>query len=132
MSAERRIFDREIVNIPFIYSLEEGKTFLDGEWKEGITVDIGPVLVGGLAFYTDDELEIGSAIRLALFMDLELKKMWETERDGIPPIYEGRICRISTDEKGKKVAVVFRGLEMICNLGTNLAFLFSMLCIFCR
>ncbi|RJP35332.1 MAG: PilZ domain-containing protein [Candidatus Omnitrophota bacterium] len=111
MSAERRIFDREIVNIPFIYSLEEGKTFLEGEWKEGITVDIGPVLVGGLAFYTDEELEIGNAIRLALFMDLELKKMWETERDGIPPIYEGRICRISTDEKGKKAAVVFRGLE---------------------
>ncbi len=111
MVHERRVFDREVVNIPFIYTLEPGDSFQEGEWKEAVTVDIGPVLVGGLAFYTDEEIEIGSSIRLALFMDLELKKMWENDRDGIPPIYDGKVCRVTSDEKGKKVAVVFRGLE---------------------
>ncbi len=112
MVTERRVFDRELVNIPFIYSLDEGDSFQDGEWREGVTVDIGPVLVGGLAFYTEDkDLNVGDSIRLALFMDLELKKMWETERDGTPPIYYGKICRITNDGKGKKVAIVFRGLD---------------------
>ncbi|MEW6238343.1 MAG: hypothetical protein AB1656_23405 [Candidatus Omnitrophota bacterium] len=111
MSDERRIFERENVRIPFIYSLDEGASFNEGEWKEAVTVDIGPVLVGGLAFYTEDDVAIDDPIRIALFMDLSLKKVWQEESDEFPAIYHGNICRIEKDETGKKAAVIFRGFE---------------------
>jgi hypothetical protein len=117
MGEERRVFERENVQIPFIYSIEEGETFSDGEWKEAITVDIGPVLVGGLAFVSEEPFEIGDKIRIALFMDLELKKVWESEPDGFPAIYNGRVCRITDTEEGKKVAVLFRDMEEYSSLG---------------
>jgi len=106
---ERRVYERETISIPFIYSLDEGTTLSEGEWRESVTVDIGPVLVGGLAFYTKDEIELNRKIRIALFMDLELKKVWEKEKEGFPVIYHGTVCRITNDEKGKKVAVIFEG-----------------------
>jgi len=108
---ERRVFEREIINIPFIYSYDEGETLLEGEWKEGVTIDIGPVLIGGLAFYTEETVEVNRPIRIALFMDLELKRIWEKEREGFPVIYHGIVRRIFRDEKGQKVAVLFHGLS---------------------
>lgn len=113
MSEERRVFERENVKIPFIYTLDEGDSFLEGEWKEGVTVDIGPVLIGGLAFYSEDDFEVGDKIRIALFMDLELKKVWEKEPDGFPAIYNGKICRISQEDGNTKVAVIFRDMNEI-------------------
>ncbi len=111
MNQDRRVFEREVVRIPFIYSLDKGNSFDEGEWKEATTEDIGPVLVGGLAFYTDEDILMDSDIRIALFMDLNLKKIWQEESDEFPAIYHGKVCRISHDENGKKVAVVFRGFE---------------------
>ncbi len=108
---ERRVFERETVRIPFIYSLDEGESFDEGEWKEAMTEDIGPVLVGGLAFYTDDELQVDDTIRIALFMDLELKEMWCDEPEAFPAIYHGKVLRITNDDRGQRVAVVFRGFE---------------------
>ncbi len=34
MNQERRVFERETVRIPFVYSLDEGNTLLEGVWKE--------------------------------------------------------------------------------------------------
>lgn len=108
---ERRLFEREDVQIPFIYSLDHGVSLGEGVWKEATTTDIGPVLVGGLAFYSEDTLEVGQYIRIALFMDLELKKIWEAERENFPVIYHGTIHRINRDEKGTLIAVLFKGLN---------------------
>jgi len=114
MSDERRVFEREDVAIRFIYSLDPGTTLAEGEWQEGETVDIGPVLVGGMAFLTDnDAVQLDSKIRIALFMDLELKVVWEKEEDMFPVIYQGTVCRIlPCDKEGfKKAAIMFKGFE---------------------
>lgn len=113
MGEERRVFEREEVSIRFIYSLDSGSSLHEGEWKEAETLDIGPVLVGGLAFYSDDEaVQPDSKIRIALFMDLETKKVWEQEEDMFPVIYQGKVCRIINEDDGKrKIAIVFKGFE---------------------
>ncbi len=109
MGRERRTFERELVNIPFIFSLEEGEAFSDGEWYESKTVDIGPVLVGGLAFESSLDIKPNDQIRIALFMDLELRKSWQPENETFP-IYKGTVCRITDAEgEGKRIAVVFKG-----------------------
>lgn len=111
MNIERRIFEREAVAIRFIYSLGEGNSLLEGDWSEAETVDMGPVLVGGLSFYSDDPIPPNTPIRIALFMDLELRKVWEKEQEGFPMIYHGTTCRL-TEENGKhRVAIVFLGFE---------------------
>jgi len=109
MGRERRTFEREMVNIPFIFSLEEGDSFTEGEWHESKTVDIGPVLVGGLAFESTLDIKPNDQIRIALFMDLELRKSWQPENETFP-IYKGSVCRI-TDGEGdeKRIGVVFKG-----------------------
>lgn len=109
--AERRVFEREDVRITFIYSLDPGETILQGEWYEAQTVDIGPVLVGGLAFYSKTPIEIGREIRIALFIDLELKRAWETDQEGFPPIYHGKVVRTEKDLNGHRIAVAFKGFE---------------------
>ena len=111
MGQERRIFERESVKIPFIYCMDNGQSFSGGDWKESITVDIGPVLVGGLAFYSTEEFNIGDKILIALFMDLELKKVWENEPEGFPAVYHGRVCRITEEEEGRRVAILFRDMN---------------------
>jgi hypothetical protein len=112
MPEERRSFEREAVKIPFIYSLDEVDSFEEGTWKEAVTLDIGPVLVGGLAFITDDSVEVNQKIRIALFMDLELRNVWMKDPSGSPAIYHGHVCRVEQTEDGKnKVAVLFRDLE---------------------
>ncbi len=108
MNRERRTFEREQVNIPFIYCLDEVDSITSGEWFEAKTIDIGPVLVGGLAFHTDRPIEANSPIRIALFMDLELRKTWQPENESFP-IYKGTVCRITTDEIGQRIAVMFKG-----------------------
>lgn len=108
---ERRIFEREEIHIPFIYSFDEGESLQCGEWFESVTLDIGPVLVGGLAFHCDRQCEIGQNIRLSLFMDMELKKTWEANPEEQPPIYHGKICRKLDDDGKCKVAVAFKGME---------------------
>ncbi len=40
-------------------------------------------------------------------MDLELKQVWEKEKEGFPAIYHGKVCRITDDENGRKIAVIF-------------------------
>lgn len=110
MVKERRVFEREIVKIPFIYSLDEGDSFAQGEWKEAVTVDIGPVLVGGLAFFSEEEFAVGQKIRIALFMDLELKEIWQKEANEFPAIYHGNICRISHEGDQQRIAVIFKDL----------------------
>lgn len=108
MNQERRTFEREQVNIPFIFSLDEVDSISEGEWFEAQTVDIGPVLVGGLAFYTDRKVEPNSPIRIALFMDLELRKTWQPENENFP-IYKGTVCRIVPEDQGNRIAVMFKG-----------------------
>lgn len=108
MSRERRTFEREEVNIPFIFSLDNVETIAEGEWHESHTIDIGPVLVGGLAFHTDMKIEPNASIRIALFMDLELRKTWKPGNESFP-IYKGTVCRITHTEEGKRVAVMFKG-----------------------
>lgn len=110
---ERRIYEREQVNIPFIYSLDEGESLHDGEWNEATTVDIGPVLVGGLAFFTDQAIEVGQPVRIALFMDLNLKQAWEQDEVGFPVIYNGTVCRVQDTEQGRRVAVSFEDMDHI-------------------
>ena len=113
MGEDRRVFEREEVSIRFIYSLDSGSSLHEGEWNEAETVDIGPVLVGGLAFHSDDmDIQPDSKIRIALFMDLETKKVWEQEEDMFPVIYQGKVCRIIKGDEGqRKIAVVFKGFE---------------------
>lgn len=113
MGEERRVFEREAVAIRFIFSLDAGSSLHEGEWQEAETVDIGPVLVGGLAFLSDNpEIQTDSKIRIALFMDLETKKVWEQEEDMFPVIYQGKVCRIIDGGDGsRKIAVVFKGFE---------------------
>ncbi len=108
MSRERRTFEREQVTIPFIFSLDNVDRIGEGVWYEAQTIDIGPVLVGGLAFYSTMDLELNSPIRIALFMDLNLRNSWKSDSDDFP-IYKGTICRISEEENGKRVAVMFKG-----------------------
>ena len=108
MGEERRKFERETARIPFVYSLDPGNTHLEGEWKEAVTEDIGPVVVGGVAFYTEDDIQPGTPIRIALYMDLETLKAWDPASKDFPPIYHGEVLRVTEDEKGRKVAVVFR------------------------
>lgn len=109
MSQERRLFEREEARIPFIFSLDEVDSIGVGEWFEAETLDIGPVLVGGLAFISDMKLELNSPIRIALFMDLELRKTWQPENESFP-VYKGTICRITPEENGiNRVAVMFSG-----------------------
>ncbi|MBI1389746.1 MAG: hypothetical protein GC154_15010 [bacterium] len=110
---ERRVFEREEIRIPFIYSLDEGESLTQGEWKEAITLDIGPVLIGGLAFFSEKPYEIGQKMRLSLFMDLDLKNTLHDNPEEQPPIYHGAVCRIEPYENGHKVAVVFKGMEDI-------------------
>jgi len=110
MGKERRVFERESVNLSFIFSVDEGKALTEGDWYEASTVDIGPVLVGGMAFQTDMLMEVGSHIRVALFMDLELKKAWENEPEGFP-IYKGTVCRVIPNKYGNHVAITFKGFE---------------------
>lgn len=113
MGEERRVFERESVAIRFLYSLDSGSSLHEGEWKEAETVDIGPVLVGGLAFYSENmDIQADSKIRIALFMDLETKKVWEQEEDMFPVIYQGKVCRIFAGDEGqRKIAIVFKGFE---------------------
>ncbi len=113
MAEERRVFERENVSIKFIYSLDAGSSLNEGNWYEAETVDIGPVLVGGMAFLSDNpDIHMDSDIRIALFMDLETKKVWEQEEDMFPVIYQGKVCRIIDGGAGeRKIAVVFKGFE---------------------
>lgn len=92
---ERRVFDREQIGISFIYSLDPVDTILEGSWDEAQTEDIGPVLVGGLAFLRDEPLEIGTEIRIALFMDMALKRSWEDHPTNFPALYYGTVCRVT-------------------------------------
>ncbi|HOJ59899.1 MAG TPA: PilZ domain-containing protein [bacterium] len=108
MNKERRIFERENVAISIIYSLDDGVSMLEGEWFEAQTIDIGPVLVGGISFYTERKIEPGRPIRLALFMDLQLKESWSQESESFP-IYKGKVLRVSPHNRGYKVAVEFQG-----------------------
>ncbi len=108
---ERRVFEREEIRIPFIYSFDEGESLQSGEWQEAITLDIGPVLVGGLAFHCEHPCEVDQKIRLSLFMDIELMKTWLSNPEEQPPIYHGKICRITDDDGKKKLAVAFKGME---------------------
>ncbi|MDP8245543.1 MAG: PilZ domain-containing protein [Candidatus Hinthialibacter antarcticus] len=108
---ERRIFEREEIRIPFIYSFDEGESLHSGEWFEAITLDIGPVLVGGLAFHCEQPCEMGKNIRLSLFMDMELMNTWKDNPEEHPPIYHGKICRITDDDGKQKLAVAFKGME---------------------
>lgn len=111
MSNERRSFDRELVPIRFIYSTAGENAWSAGEWREAETIDIGPVLVGGLAFYTHEDFELNSPIRIALFMDLDLKRLWDRENEEFPVIYSGTIRRITPENGMKKVAVMFDGFD---------------------
>ena len=108
MNSERRTFEREEVNIPFIFTLDDVDTIAEGEWHEAHTIDIGPVLVGGLAFYTDLKIESSASIRIALFMDLELRKTWKPGNESFP-IYKGTVCRITNTDEGQRIAVMFKG-----------------------
>ncbi|HPA46135.1 MAG TPA: PilZ domain-containing protein [bacterium] len=108
---EKREFIREDVSIPFIYSLDEGNSLLDGEWREAVTLDIGPVLVGGIGFNTTlDDFQEGQPIRVALFMDLKLKEVWEREQENFPIIYNAKVLRVSDRGDHKRVALVFGGM----------------------
>lgn len=108
---ERRIFEREEIHIPFIYSFDEGESLHSGEWYEAITLDIGPVLVGGLAFHCEQPCEVGQKIRLSLFMDMDLMKTWQGNPEENPPIYHGNVCRITNDDGKARLAVAFKGME---------------------
>ena len=44
-------------------------------------------------------------------MDLELKKVWANEADGFPAVYHGRVCRITQEEEGQRIAVLFRDMD---------------------
>ncbi|MFB3788065.1 MAG: PilZ domain-containing protein [bacterium] len=107
MNEDRRVFERENVNISIIYSLDEGASLQDGEWFEAQTLDIGPILVGGISFYTEHRIEPDRPIRVALFMDLQLKDAWNQESEMFP-IYQGTVLRVIPHNRGYKVAVAFQ------------------------
>ena len=107
---EKREYQRERVNIPFIYSLDEGSSLSEGEWYEATTIDIGPVLVGGIGFETDKNLEPNQSVRVALFMDLHLKEIWERQGGSFPIIYNARVIRTEKVEDRNRVALIFGGL----------------------
>jgi hypothetical protein len=108
---EKREFTREDISIPFIYSLDKGNSLLEGEWKEAVTLDIGPVLVGGIGFNTTrDDFREGQAVRVALFMDLKIKEVWERERENFPIIYDAKVLRVTDRGDHKRVALVFGGM----------------------
>ncbi len=107
---ERREFEREKACIPFVYSLDGGESLADGEWMEAETLDIGPVLVGGLGFESDDKFEIGQRLRVALFMNLRQREVWAREQNNFPIIYHAKVVRLFKSEEGKNVVgVVFGG-----------------------
>ena len=107
---EKREYQRETVSIPFIYSLDDGPTLSDGEWKEAVTVDIGPVLVGGIGFETTETFQEGQPVRVALFMDLKLKEIWEREEGNFPIIYRAKVLRTIEKDGHRRVALVFGGM----------------------
>ncbi len=106
---ERREYDREVACIPFIYSRDSGRSLSEGEWREAKTLDIGPVLVGGLGFETTEEFAIGDPMRVALFMDLHQKEVWVREQVGLPVIYHAKVMRIVDREGQRRVGVEFGG-----------------------
>ena len=114
---EKREYQREKVNIPFIYSLDEGNSLSDGEWHEATTMDNGPVLVGGIGFETKDEFEEGQQVRVALFMDLQLKSIWERQGGSFPIIYNARVLRSENRGDCNRVALVFGGLAAEPDMG---------------
>lgn len=109
--AERRSFQRETIEIPFLYNTQNSHTLLKGEWKEGSTLDIGPALFGGMSFYTDESLEIGRSICIALYIDLEKLKSMEFPKDELPGIHTGQVLNVLEDDRGKKIVVLFTGYE---------------------
>jgi len=112
MGEERRKFEREKVEISFIYSLDEGESLADGEWEEGVTDDIGPVLVGGMAFFSKKPLELNQEVRIALFMDKNLREVWMKEKEAFPSIYHGRVCRCEKHSPSNyRIAIEFKGFE---------------------
>lgn len=108
--SEKREYEREQVSIPFIYTLDEGKSLSEGEWREASTVDIGPVLVGGIGFETDDDIQEGQSVRVALFMNLKLKNVWEREEGNFPIIYSAKVVRVVQLGDRRRVALVFGGM----------------------
>lgn len=106
---ERREYDREVACIPFIYSRDSGKSLSEGKWREAKTLDIGPVLVGGLGFETTEEFVIGDPMRVALFMDLQQKEVWVREQVGLPVIYHAKVMRIAEREGKQHIGVEFGG-----------------------
>jgi hypothetical protein len=107
---EKREYQRETVAIPFIYSADEGQNLSEGEWHEAVTVDIGPVLVGGIGFETEDDLNEGQSVRVALFMNLKLKGVWEREGGNFPIIYNAKVLRVSPLNGRRRIALIFGGL----------------------
>lgn len=111
--AEKREFEREKVTIPFVYSLDEGETLADGQWREAETVDIGPVLVGGLGFHSSEPLTLGQTLRVALFMDLYQRDIWAREKSNFPVIYQGKVVRAICEKDGDyNIGVVFGGFAV--------------------
>ncbi|MGI6454843.1 MAG: PilZ domain-containing protein [bacterium] len=111
MPDDRRSYEREQVRIPFIYSLDSGGTIFEGEWSEGVTWDIGPVLVGGMSFYNNHPVELNRTVRIVLFMDLNLLESWKEESEGFPAIYLGEICRVTPVDGRYHIAIRFTGLQ---------------------
>ncbi len=109
-ATERRRCERETIAVPFIYSLDEGSTLAEGEWREAVTIDIGPVFDGGLAFETKENLRVGQEVRVALFMDVKLKEIWEREEGGFPIIYQAKVMRVNRHGNLNRVALIFGGL----------------------
>ena len=107
---EKREYQRETISIPFIYSLDDGDSLSEGEWHEAVTVDIGPVLVGGIGFETEENFEPGQLVRVALFMDLKLKEIWEREEGNFPIIYKAHVLRTLEHDGRKRVALIFGGM----------------------
>ncbi len=107
---EKRAFEREDVRIPFVYTRDEGKTLAEGVWVEAVTVDIGPVLVGGLSFETDVEMPIGDRLRVALFMDMKQRDVWARDPSNCPIVYDAEVVRFGKSETGQyRVGVAFDG-----------------------
>lgn len=111
MNKERRVFERDNVEIPFIFSPDEGDSFDQGAWQEAVTEDIGPVLLGGMAFYYDQPLEKGQQLRIALNMNLELRAIWLKDKETFPIVYLGTVCRVNEVNGQYRIAVVFEGFE---------------------
>ena len=110
-NTERRSYQRAKVSVPFLYNLGESVSVLNGEWKEANTWDLGPALIGGLSFYSSDPIETGSQIHIALYTDLEKKRLLETSDEEIPGIHTGHISNVTDDDRGKKFVVMLTGFE---------------------